>query len=103
MYICYLLQYHNNIVVCITDNVPIRHNWKISYIKIYGRSPVGGRICTGLPVQHLAYIYIYMYIYIYICIYIYMYIYIIIYAVINPGCVLVSLTQYLLHCRNKIT
>ena len=52
--------------ICITDNVPIIHNWKICYIKIYGRYPVGGRICTCLPTQHLAlYIYIYIYIYIY--------------------------------------
>ena len=57
------------VCICITDNVPIRHNWKISYIKIHGRSPVGGRICTGLPMQHLAYIYIYVYVYVYIYIY----------------------------------
>ena len=57
--------------ICITDNVPIRHNWKISYIKIYGWSAVGGRICTGLPMQHLA-----LYIYTHIYKYIYMYIYI---------------------------
>ena len=31
-------------------------------------SPVGGRICTGLPMQHLA-----LYIYIYMCVYIYIY------------------------------
>ena len=49
------------VCICITDNVQIRHNWKISYIKIYGRSPVGGHICTGLPMQHLA-LYIYIYI-----------------------------------------
>ena len=27
---------------------------KICYIKIYGRTPVSGHICTGLPMQHLA-------------------------------------------------
>ena len=58
------------VCICITDNVPIRHNWKISYIKIYGQSPVGGHICTGLPMQHLA-----LYIYIIYIIYIYIYIY----------------------------
>ena len=62
------------VCICITDNVPIRQNWKISYIKIYGQSPVGGRICTCLPMHHLA-LYIYIYIYIYICMYIYIYIY----------------------------
>ena len=73
------------VCICITDNVPIRHNWKISYIKLYGWSPVGGRMCTGPPMQHLAlyiyiYIYTYIYMYIYICKYIYIYIYTYIYC-----------------------